>query len=118
MINIIPTYIPPVNKDNKLGETMTDYNQVKNTDKVYQITAKNVKENLVASDKKVGDKFDGPDHVEIADPDQLEVNETKAYDVAHAGNWIEATNDNVWLCPINSSDPNDWVLGTWGWCWF
>ena len=105
-------YVPPVHTDEEVNKTITDHNQVKNTDKVYQITAKNVKGNLVASDKKVGDKLDGPDQVEIAGPDQLEVNDAKAYDVAHAWDWIEATNDNVWLCDANSSNPNDWVKGT------
>ena len=92
---LMPGYVPPVNKDVKAPESITDHNQIKSTEGVYQLTAEDVKKNLKSLDKKVGDKLDGPDQTEISGQNQLEVTEAKDYSVANPGDFIKATNNNV-----------------------
>ncbi len=106
---LMPGYVPPVDKNVKVPESVTDHNQIRSTEDLYQLRAEDVKKNLKSLDDKVGDnKLDGPDQVEISGPDQLEVDQVETYYAAHQGDYVKSNDGQiVWL----SEDGVNWGTG-------
>ena len=106
---VFDAYLPPVNTNDEVAKTQTDHNEIKTSQDVYEITAKDVKKNLSTLNKKVNDKYDGPDNldqVEVSGPDQIVLNTVETYtDVA--GAMVESSNVNS--VKIATSPNGPWV---------